>query len=481
MSHTKDDTAGIPPGRGIFCNRTLNLRSIRAIGYDMDYTLIHYHVREWEQRAYDHTRRQFAKRGWPVGDLEFDPLSVIRGLTIDLELGNLVKANRFGYIIKAAHGTRDLDFDTLRNTYTRTVVDLAESRFKFLNTLFSLSEACLFLQLVDLLDAGKIPEVLGYADLYDEVRSTVDEAHLEGTLKSEIAADPDRFTVLDPETPLALFDQKLAGKRLLLVTNSGWDYTDPIMAYAFDRYLPAEMKWRDLFDLIIVSARKPSFFTSQNPLYEIVDEDRGLLEPRRRGFTGEGVYFGGNASLVETHLGLTGDEILYVGDHIFGDVVVSKATQRWRTALILRELEEELAALAEFEPKQMVLSELMAEKERLEHELCLLRLRAQRLRHGPAGRESPADSRRTLEREIGGLRASLAALDERIAPLAISSSQTGNPHWGLLTHSGNDKSLFARQLEQYADIYTSRVSNFVLRSPFAMFRSPRGMLPHNRS
>lgn len=30
--------------RGIFCSRTLNLRSISAIGYDMDYTLIHYNV-----------------------------------------------------------------------------------------------------------------------------------------------------------------------------------------------------------------------------------------------------------------------------------------------------------------------------------------------------------------------------------------------------------------------------------------------------
>ncbi|PSQ93867.1 MAG: HAD family hydrolase, partial [Bacteroidetes bacterium SW_7_64_58] len=43
----------IDPARGLFCNRTLNLRRIQAIGYDMDYTLIHYHMREWEQRAYD--------------------------------------------------------------------------------------------------------------------------------------------------------------------------------------------------------------------------------------------------------------------------------------------------------------------------------------------------------------------------------------------------------------------------------------------
>jgi len=49
----------VPPERGVFCNRTLNLRSTRAIGYDMDYTLVHYHVAEWERRAYEYVRRKF--------------------------------------------------------------------------------------------------------------------------------------------------------------------------------------------------------------------------------------------------------------------------------------------------------------------------------------------------------------------------------------------------------------------------------------
>lgn len=31
--------------RGIFCSRTLNFRSISAIGYDMDYTLVQYNVK----------------------------------------------------------------------------------------------------------------------------------------------------------------------------------------------------------------------------------------------------------------------------------------------------------------------------------------------------------------------------------------------------------------------------------------------------
>ena len=102
-------------------DRTLYLRSIRAIGYDMDYTLIHYHVDEWERRAYEHTRQRFLERGWPVGPLSFDPVSVTQGLTIDLELGNLVKPNRFGYIIKASHGTRPLDFDAVRRAIDERV------------------------------------------------------------------------------------------------------------------------------------------------------------------------------------------------------------------------------------------------------------------------------------------------------------------------------------------------------------------------
>jgi hypothetical protein len=40
--------------REIFCNRTLNLRAIRAMGFDMDYTLIDYDVNQWEGRAYEY-------------------------------------------------------------------------------------------------------------------------------------------------------------------------------------------------------------------------------------------------------------------------------------------------------------------------------------------------------------------------------------------------------------------------------------------
>jgi len=192
---------------------------------------------------------------------------VTQGLAFDLELGNLVKATRFGYLIQTHHGTRPLSFEAQREIHGGTFVHLGEPRWELMNTLFSLSEANLFAQLVDRLEADEFQENMSYRELHRILRSALDEAHNLGELKSQIAADPDRFVELDPE--LTLLDQKQAGKLLLLVTNSDWIYTRSMMTYALDRFLPG------------------------------------------------GMYVGGDALLVESSLGLSGAQILYVGDHLF--------------------------------------------------------------------------------------------------------------------------------------------------------------------
>uniref|UniRef100_A0A7N2LVL1 Uncharacterized protein n=1 Tax=Quercus lobata TaxID=97700 RepID=A0A7N2LVL1_QUELO len=135
--------------RGIFCSRTLNLRSISAIGYDMDYTLMHYNVMAWEGRAYDYCMENLKNMGYPVDGLAFDPDLVIRGLVIDKESGNLVKADRFGYVKRAMHGTKMLSTRAVSEMYGRELVDLRkENRWEFLNTLFSVSEAVAYMQVV---------------------------------------------------------------------------------------------------------------------------------------------------------------------------------------------------------------------------------------------------------------------------------------------------------------------------------------------
>jgi len=469
--------SNLPPHRGIFCNRTMNFRSIKAIGYDLDYTLVHYNTYEWERRAYHHTKLRLSERGWPVSKLVFDPDQVIQGLTIDLELGNLLKVTRFGYVIRASHGTRLLEFDELRRTYAGTVVDLNQDRWVFTNTLFSLSEASLYAQMVDLADEGAIPEVIGYENLYRTVRQALDAAHMEGTLKSEVLADPDHFIEPDPKVVPMLIDQREAGKQLMLITNSEWEYAEKILTHVFDPQLKDGQTWQDLFDTVIVSASKPDFFERDQPLYRVVDEDQALLKPAYGPMEPGGVYFGGSALRVEKSLGLSGDEILYVGDHLFGDVHASKSALRWRTALVIHELEAEIDALAGFAKQEAELIGLMGSKENLEAELAELRLIRQRNRYAPV---EPPRSNRSLEREIEEVRSRLAGLDERITPLAIAAGTLSNDRWGLLMRAGADKSLFARQVERYADVYTSRVSNLLYATPNGFLRAFRSPLPHDQ-
>ncbi len=473
--HVPDPAQDLPRGRGIFCNRTLNFRALRAIGYDMDYTLVDYRTEVFERRVYELARESFLNLGWPVQDLVFDPQMVARGLVVDTELGNLVKANRFGFVKRAMHGTAALDFAAQREVYSHAIVELIEDRWCFLNTLFSLSEGCLYAQLVDLLDRGELPRVKGYRDLFERVKISVDAQHVEGRLKAEIGADPERYVVLDPQAALALQDQRAAGKKLMLITNSEWAFTSRMMNYAFDPFLPKGTTWRQFFDLVIVGARKPDFFTKRAPFFEVVTED-GLLRPATGPLKPGAAYLGGCAAQVEQDMGISGDQILYVGDHMFGDVHVSKSVLRWRTALILRELEAEVASLESFSEAEKILAAKMGEKELIEARMCQIRLSLLRLRgeYGPAfGESAPA-----LEANLQELRASLQALDMEIAPLAQSASELTNGRWGLLTRAGNDKSHLARQVERYADVYTSRVSNFLHATPYAYFRSLRGSLPH---
>ncbi|KAL8244441.1 hypothetical protein R6Q59_010699 [Mikania micrantha] len=470
--------------RGIFCSRTLNLRSISAIGYDMDYTLMHYNVMAWEGRAYDYCMENLKKVGFPVDGLAFDPELVIRGLVIDKEKGNLVKADRFGYVKRAMHGTTLLSTRAVSEIYGRELVDLRnESRWEFLNTLFSVSEAVAYMQMVDRLDEGIISPDLGaldYKGLYKAVGKALFRAHVEGQLKSEIMSKPELFVEPDPELPLALLDQKEAGKKLLLITNSDYIYTDKMMRHSFNKFLPNDMNWRDLFEMVIVSARKPEFFQMSHPLYEVVTSE-GLMRPCFKANPG-GLYSGGSAQMVENSLGIHGDEILYVGDHIYTDVSVSKVHLRWRTALICRELEEEYNALIHGREHRALLVELIKQKEVVGDLFNQLRLALQRRNMGRPAQTMAATHMddKELTESVQRLLIVMQRLDEKIAPMLEEDGEYFSKRWGYLSRAGLwDKSHLMRQIEKYADIYTSRVSNFLHYTPFMYFRSQEQTLAHD--
>ena len=116
--------------------------------------------------------------------------------------------------------------------------------------------------------------------------------------------------------------------------------------------------WDDLFDLVICSARKPGFFLPKGK-GERVPADTVPHLPNRRGHC----FTGGDAFYLESKLGAIGDAILYFGDHTYGDILRSKKSVGWRTAMIVPEVEEEILAA---EPLRGTLADLEEIEDSLE-------------------------------------------------------------------------------------------------------------------
>eukprot|EP00614_Pseudopedinella_elastica_P016320 CAMPEP_0172645748 /NCGR_PEP_ID=MMETSP1068-20121228/239888_1 /TAXON_ID=35684 /ORGANISM="Pseudopedinella elastica, Strain CCMP716" /LENGTH=794 /DNA_ID=CAMNT_0013459993 /DNA_START=133 /DNA_END=2517 /DNA_ORIENTATION=- len=639
------------PTMGVFCSRTLNLRNIEVVGYDMDYTLVRYKVSEWEERAYHYAKEWLCEKGFYVSGLQFKMGLVCRGLVVDKVEGNLLKVDRFGYVRDATHGTRRLTQATLAKLYGSGVaVDLRDKeRWSFLNTLFSVSEATIYLQLVDRLDDGSLLEKSAppfeafkcndYYKLFGATSKAVFRAHVTSKLKSEVLRNPGQFIEIDPGLVRTLLDQRLAGKKLALITNSDWPYTERIMRYiiteqqgeeeggsssscstssvrhrvvslaivtsanndrpqtckkahaaarhgrqARSRNAPERSQgrgnkvtrnilaeatltrrrkrenlthsvrtqcarvceclggarqkrggapkvagtggekwgaapkisdWRALFDVVVVSARKPDFFTGNLPVYEVVeappvrslssrvnagDDDAyecsdlellaedadGVCTPVLREVfkMEEGkVYSGGTARMVEKLFKVGREAILFVGDHVFADVTIAKETTRWRTLLVLQELEEEVDGLARSHKIREELKVLLRRKDRaadfMNHLLTILVRIDHAAEHRGLEAEEEEERRRSEELKPRVL-AVMRKLDDDIQTLLEEYNQNVNENWGYLSRAGfSDKSHLMRQIEKYADVYTSRVSNLLRYTPFAYFRAGQQSLAHD--
>ena len=57
--------------------------------------------------------------------------------------------------------------------------------------------------------------------------------------------------------------------------------------------------------------------------------------------------FSGSCDVVSKLLGAQGKDVLYIGDHIYGDILKSKKIQGWRTFLIIPELMQEVRVWTE--------------------------------------------------------------------------------------------------------------------------------------
>ncbi len=472
---TTGNGASLPRARRVYVNRSLRMEHIDWVGFDMDYTLAIYRQAEIDRLSIDATVKKLVARGYPplLEEAAYDTRFAIRGLVIDKRHGNVLKMDRYKFVGRAWHGMRELTREERRELYHGRKMRVATPRFHFIDTLYALPEAALYAGAVDLLDRYGLN--VDYHDLFDDIRECIDLAHRDGSIVDVIADDLPRFVTRDPGLAPTLHKLRSAGKRLFLLTNSRWAYTDRMMTYLLGGQLPEYGSWRNYFDLVSVAATKPVFFTERRPFLERVF-DNGQESTRTAYSLERGrVYENGNLRDFERMINARGDRILYVGDHIYGDILRSKKDSAWRTAMIVQEMEDEFAALERTRERLTELDARDRERERLEDEL-----RSFQARHRAAVKAQGEESEEavTLRRASDRLKAALRELDASTRLLRRATDAEFHPYWGSAFKQGLELSSFGDQVEEYACLYTSRVSNLGAYPPGYFFRSPRDLMPH---
>lgn len=466
---------GIEKGRRIFVNRNLRLSSIGAIGFDMDHTLAVYNRDTIEPLAFYMTIEGLIEKGYPAAlkDLEYDKALMIRGLVIDKKLGNILKVDRHGYITTAMHSGKTYTSSQKRSIYKNERVDLKDSRFYSIDTLFGIPEVILFHHLCVLKDNtdDELLSLRDHSQIYEDIRDSIDKVHRDGSLKTAVTRDILRYFKKDGKLAMCLHKLRKARKKLFLLTNSEPEYTEKIMTYLLNGVLQQYPDYRDFFDLVIYQAIKPDFYEKKSSFEKIADKE----------------FKGGNAHEMEAMLGASGDEIIYFGDHTFGDILVAKKIMGWRTAMVIEELEQEVNSniMAETLFDELFRTMRTRDKNYLEISREFRKINGLRLKKIQNYADLSHGELKDIDKEFKKLFKKIADNErsitqnlENLREIEKEIKETFNPVWGPLFKAGMDKSNFGRQVENYACVYTSKVSNLSYYPADKYFKISRDLMPH---
>ncbi|KMZ10496.1 uncharacterized protein Dsimw501_GD15638 [Drosophila simulans] len=455
-------------GHRVFVNRSLHLENIKYYGFDMDYTLAEYKSPQYEQLGFNLVKERLVFMGYPkeILQFEYDPTFPVRGLWFDTLYGNLLKVDAYGNILVCVHGFEFIKHHQVYELYPNKFLKLDESRVYVLNTLFNLPETYLLACLVDFLTnssdfvrvergikAGDL--LFTYKSIFQDVRRAVDWVHSDGDLKRRTTQNMAHYVKKDERLPTVLSRIRESGAKLFMLTNSDYTYTNEIMTYLFDfphGATPDEphRDWKTYFDVIVVDARKPLFFDEGTVLRQVDTKTGSLKIGTHVGPLQPGqVYSGGSCELFTKFINAKGKDVLYVGDHIFGDILKSKKIRGWRTFLIVPELVRELHVWTDE-------CQLFAELQNLDIKL------------GDLYRD--LDSSAKVKPDISQLRTCIRDVTHK---MDMSYGMMGS-----LFRSGSRQTFFSSQVVRYADVYAATLLNLIYYPFSYMFRAPAMLLPH---
>jgi HAD superfamily 5'-nucleotidase-like hydrolase len=385
--------------------------------------------------------------------LKYDPSFAIRGLTFDPHHGNLLKLDALSKVEVAFFGRKELKKATVNRLYGGTGMLTASqiSQLRMMADLFCLGEACLIADLIHWLAQTNLTFVPSY--IYNDVVQAVSDVHSQGLLYNAVLKNPSKF--VDPPKHLASYFTKLrdAGKKTFILSNSPYRFIDGLLTEFY------HAGWQKLFDIVVVEAKKPSFFQGDRP-FRRVNPYTGRVDwapVDRLPLPNDGlgnVVLNGN---LKTFSELTGyRQVLYSGDHLETD---AREPRRygWRSAVLLPELEKDIE-VQNSEAYRTMFVKLLEAKDFLSNVFrCKPNL----------SKEAKGAILRELSLEMDDLRKNLRLM-------------FGSP-FGSVFSSASSSSSYGLMLLRWADLYTSSLDSFAL-NPVDAFLSAGGTtraLPHD--
>lgn len=443
---------------GVFCNDQTDLAEVDVYGFDYDYTLASY-KKGVEFLIHDIARNELVQKfGYPeeVGRIIYNPQFAIRGLHFDVTNGLFLKVDnahliQFGTVhrgkvklsneeVISIYQRRQLPVSALEGIGLGGGTDLRLKMVQLVD-IFSKPEMSLMAEVIDYFHAMGLayePE-----SLYYDVNKCIGAAH--ASFHSETKANPQLFLHRDPKLVPLLERLQQKGKKIFLITNSPFDTVDAGMSYMVG---PA---WREHFDVVVVQAGKPRFFTNNSQPFRQLDTERSVFHWHQVSALEKGrIYAGGTISHFQQLTGWRGGRVMYFGDHLAADLADVTMHHGWKTAAVIRELEQEIKNMNEDEFKwgvnwQQVLMSLIEDHQAVEDEKAKQVIEA-------------------WKEEVRGTQASLRNMF--------------NPNFGSTFRSHNNPTYFSRKLFRFSDIYTSRVTNLMEYGVNHSFYPRRGVLPH---
>ena len=294
---------------------------------------------------------------------------------------------------------------------------------------------------------------ISYKSIFNDVRSCIEHIHSSTELQDKTVENLSKYVTKDPRLGTMLKRLRPHSK-VFILTNSGYAYTNKIMTFLLEDPDKPDEKWQSYFDYILVDAGKPLFFEEGSLLRQVDMVTGSLAVGRHMGPLRPGhVYSGGSCDTFSDLIGARGRDVLYVGDHIFGDILKSKKKRGWRTYLVVPELHQELVV---WTSKQ----ELFEKIQQLDI------LMADTLGH----LDSSSNMSDAQANEV-----------EVIKKAHKHLSREMEKAYGLLGscfRSGGRQTFFANQVQRYADLYAASCLNIMYYPYFYFFKAPSVLLPH---